>query len=295
MLDRAEAASGSAYRSGRRSSAWTTARFAPPTSGRVEQRQRDGGGPHAVVVGRGRHGADAGVAEPARRLRRAGRLELRCDGERHACCDPTLSAALHMFGPEEVLSFLEGALPRRGIRIRERLHNGRVLEIELPEEIRGRYSELGGRTVVRVTVDRRLAARDQRNVSMDFASVFFSDLSASYSVATIREGARRTPTASQKPSISTLSSSAAQAGGRPAYAFRPAASTESANGLAKMKRAVPAGSHASISRRRSAAAVDERVVGIVPIVFDVLNMEASIRLPRGFRHPSAAGRPGSLN
>ena len=90
--------------------------------------------------------------------------------------DPNTTAALHTFGPEEVLSFLEGVLPRRGIRIRERLHNGRVLELELPEEMRGRYSEFGGRAVVRVTVDRRLALRDERNVSMDFASVFFADL-----------------------------------------------------------------------------------------------------------------------
>ena len=90
--------------------------------------------------------------------------------------DPNATAAVHTFGPEEVLSFLEGVLPRRGVSIRERLHNGRVLALELPEEMRGRYSEFGGRTVVRVTVDRRLASRDERNVSMDFASVFFSDL-----------------------------------------------------------------------------------------------------------------------
>ena len=90
--------------------------------------------------------------------------------------DPNATAAVHTFGPEEVLSFLEGVLPRRGIQVRERLHNGRVLALELPEEMRGRYSEFGGRTVVRVTVDRRLATRDERNVSMDFASVFFSDL-----------------------------------------------------------------------------------------------------------------------
>ena len=90
--------------------------------------------------------------------------------------DPNATAAVHTFGPEDVLSFLEGVLPRRSCRIRDRLHHGRVLELELPEEMRGRYSEFGGRTVVRVTVDRRLAARDERNVSMDFASVFFSDL-----------------------------------------------------------------------------------------------------------------------
>lgn len=90
--------------------------------------------------------------------------------------DPNATATLHEFGPQEVLSFLEGTLPLRGIRVRDRLHNGRLLELELPEEMRGRYSEFGSRTVVRVTVDRRLAARDERNVSMDFASVFFSDM-----------------------------------------------------------------------------------------------------------------------
>lgn len=90
--------------------------------------------------------------------------------------DPNATAALHAFGPQEVLSFLEGVLPRRDVRIRERLHNGRLLELELPEEMRGRYSEFGGRTVVRVTVDRHLAARNEKYVSMDFASVFFSDL-----------------------------------------------------------------------------------------------------------------------
>ena len=90
--------------------------------------------------------------------------------------DPNATAALHTFGPEEVLSFLEGVLPRRGIQIRDRLHNGRLLEVELPEALRGKYSEFGARTVVRITVDRNLAMRNELNVSMDFASVFFSDL-----------------------------------------------------------------------------------------------------------------------
>ena len=90
--------------------------------------------------------------------------------------DPNATAAVHTFGPEEVLSFLDGVLPRRGIPIRDRLYGGRVLELELPDDLRGRYTEFGGRTVVRVTVDRRLATRDERNVSMDFASSFFADL-----------------------------------------------------------------------------------------------------------------------
>ena len=90
--------------------------------------------------------------------------------------DPNATAAVHTFGPQEVLSFLEGIFPHRDIQVRQALHNGRVLELELPEDMRGRYSEFGGRTVVRITVDRRLAMRDERNVPMDFASVFFSDL-----------------------------------------------------------------------------------------------------------------------
>lgn len=90
--------------------------------------------------------------------------------------DPSQAAALHTFGSTEVLAFLEGVLPRRGLQIRNRIRNGRVLEVILPEKLRGRYSEFGERTVVRLTVDRQLVLRDRRNVPMDFASVFFSEL-----------------------------------------------------------------------------------------------------------------------
>ena len=90
--------------------------------------------------------------------------------------DANAVAVLHEFGPQEVLSFLEGILPRRGIKVRDRLHNGRLLELKLPDEMRGMYSEFGGRTIVRVAVDRKLAMKSVKTVPMDFASVFFSDL-----------------------------------------------------------------------------------------------------------------------
>lgn len=91
--------------------------------------------------------------------------------------DPRVAATLHTFGPEEVLAFLEGVIPRRGIKIRGRMYDGRVLELELPEEMRGRFSEFGGRTKgVRVTVDRRLAMRNAQIVPMDFANSFFREL-----------------------------------------------------------------------------------------------------------------------
>ena len=91
--------------------------------------------------------------------------------------DPNAATALYTFGPNDLLEFLEGVLPYRGIRVRQRLYEGRVLELELPEEMQGRYSEFPmRRTVVRVTIDRQLAIRNPQVVPMDFASVFFLDL-----------------------------------------------------------------------------------------------------------------------
>ena len=91
--------------------------------------------------------------------------------------DPSTASVLYSFGPNDVLVFLEGILPFKNIVIRNRLHNGLTLEIELPEEMRGRYSEFRERaTVVRITTDRHIALRDSRTVPMDFASPFFRDL-----------------------------------------------------------------------------------------------------------------------
>ena len=91
--------------------------------------------------------------------------------------DPKVAVVLNSLGPKDVLSFLKGILPFKGIQIRNRLHDGRTLELQLPDEIRGRFSEFPKRaTVVTVTVDRRLVAR-RRNADifpMDFASEFFS-------------------------------------------------------------------------------------------------------------------------
>ena len=91
--------------------------------------------------------------------------------------DPQAVTTLYTFGQEDVLTFLEGILPYVGVRVRERLYNGRVLELELPEEMRGRFSEFPERaTVVRITVDRHLAMHHANLVPMDFASVFFCEL-----------------------------------------------------------------------------------------------------------------------
>ena len=91
--------------------------------------------------------------------------------------DPLAATALYSFGPQDVLAFIEGILPFVGIRVRERLYEGRVLELELPDELRGRFSDFPPRaSVVRVTSDRQLSMALGGVVSMDFKSVFFGYL-----------------------------------------------------------------------------------------------------------------------
>ena len=57
--------------------------------------------------------------------------------------DPS-RAVLHEFGPEEIRAFLEGILPYKGVQIRGRRYNGRVLELQLPDEMRGRFTDFPG-------------------------------------------------------------------------------------------------------------------------------------------------------
>lgn len=93
--------------------------------------------------------------------------------------DPQRAAAVEALGPDEALAFLKGILPFRNVNIRSQLYSGKVIELELPSDIRGRFTEFGQRTVVRVTVDRQLARSiksDPPLCPMDFASEFFKDL-----------------------------------------------------------------------------------------------------------------------
>ncbi len=91
--------------------------------------------------------------------------------------NPDSIANFQKFGPEEVTAFLEGILPYKNVKIRNRLYAGRVLELELPEEMRGLYLDFPPRaTVVRVSSDRNLFAQRSDIVLMDFASDFFAGL-----------------------------------------------------------------------------------------------------------------------
>ena len=90
--------------------------------------------------------------------------------------DPS-KTVLREFGPEEIRAFLEGILPYKGVQIRGRRYNGRVLELQLPDDMRGRFTDFPeGSTVVDVTVDRQLAVDRKHLAPMDFASPFFQEL-----------------------------------------------------------------------------------------------------------------------
>ena len=123
------------------------------------------------------HRSEAEIDEAVARAKQAKtqqeRLFSRIEGY-----DPQVATALYTFRQDEVLAFLEGVLPYKGVQIRDRLYGGRVLELALPEDMRGRFSEFPERaTFVRVTADRRLAMRHpDRFVSMDFASPFFTEM-----------------------------------------------------------------------------------------------------------------------
>ncbi len=91
--------------------------------------------------------------------------------------DPHEAVALHSFSANDVLAFLECMLPYMDVAVRSRLHNGKTLEIELPENLRGQYSEFPPRgAYARITVDRDVAANLSNVAPMDFASPFFQDL-----------------------------------------------------------------------------------------------------------------------
>ncbi len=80
------------------------------------------------------------------------------------------------FTMQHVESFILGMLPRVDVFVERKQYDEKVYVIRLPEPLRGRFAEFGQRTVVRVTTDRRLAARLPDVELLDFESAFFQYL-----------------------------------------------------------------------------------------------------------------------
>lgn len=77
-----------------------------------------------------------------------------------------------------VRSFVEAMLPRAGVRIRNRLHGARAIEVQLPEDQVGLYPELGRRRVVALSFDRQLARERTDLFPVDFDSSLVKGLVA---------------------------------------------------------------------------------------------------------------------
>ena len=87
--------------------------------------------------------------------------------------DPNALSGTIGFTMQHVDLFIRGMLPFVGIDIQTTLYDDNVLEIRLPEEMRGKFSEFHQRTVVRITTNRRLAQRLKDVVLLDFKTPFF--------------------------------------------------------------------------------------------------------------------------
>lgn len=80
------------------------------------------------------------------------------------------------FDWRHMVSFVKGMADIAGIEVRNVLHDGRTIEIVLPEEAVGQWPEFGRRSVVRLTADHARASEDPTLVPMDFEGSFVRHL-----------------------------------------------------------------------------------------------------------------------
>ncbi len=90
--------------------------------------------------------------------------------------DPDAVSGTIGFTTQHVAHFVHQMLPMLEIEIGSSIHQNEVLEIRLPDDMRGKYPEFGQRKVVRVTTERRRAQTLRDVVLLDFESMFFQDL-----------------------------------------------------------------------------------------------------------------------
>lgn len=83
----------------------------------------------------------------------------------------TLGFTMHHVG-----AFIRGMMKPIGANLVSELHNGHILEVRLPEHLRGVFPEFDQRAIVRIATDRRLAQRLRNVVLLDFSAPFFKYL-----------------------------------------------------------------------------------------------------------------------
>jgi superfamily II DNA or RNA helicase len=115
------------------------------------------------------------IEEAISRARRAQQLQAEILAHVSGFDPRSLAGTLGMT-MSHVDAFVRGMFPYLEIEIVGTSHRGRVLELRLPEEIRGRFPSFGQRTLVRVTTDRRLAQDVADAQLLDFENPFFKHM-----------------------------------------------------------------------------------------------------------------------
>ena len=92
--------------------------------------------------------------------------------------DPEVLRGTLGFSMRHVELFVRGMLPFVGAEVEAELYKGEVLQVRLPERLRGEFREFGQRTVVRMTTNRRMAQRLPDVALLDFEGELFQYLIA---------------------------------------------------------------------------------------------------------------------
>lgn len=77
-----------------------------------------------------------------------------------------------------MVSFVEGMCSVLGIKIRQKLHRDQTIEVELPDDLIGKWPEFGRRNVIRLSVDHARLQRSDQMIPMDFECNFVRDLAS---------------------------------------------------------------------------------------------------------------------
>lgn len=80
------------------------------------------------------------------------------------------------FDYRHIVSFVEGMVSFLGIQVKQKLHRGKTLELQLPEEFVGKWPEFGRKSVVRLSVDQERVRRTPDVVPMDFECSFVAEI-----------------------------------------------------------------------------------------------------------------------
>lgn len=92
--------------------------------------------------------------------------------------DPEVLRGTLGFSMRHVELFVRGMLPFVGAEVEAESYKGEVLQVRLPERLRGEFREFGQRTVVRMTTNRRMAQRLPDVALLDFEGELFQYLIA---------------------------------------------------------------------------------------------------------------------